>query len=400
MGDSQQTWSDSKVTLSADMQTRTIPITFSNRYLEYIQPMSSGTQQEQTPLRRFRRRVPDKLTAEPTPDVIITGIEGGQGLPLLLLHGFPQSSIAWLKILVRLMPHFTCIAMDLRGYGGSSKPSHYLGLERPPTDEEKRKEHDLYNECTMAKDCINMMDGLGYSKFLICGHDRGARVAHSVCALFPAAIIKAIFLDISPTLKMYQDTNMDFAQDYFHWFFLTQPYPLPEKCITSHPLEFMKRFMPIYKQLEGGAMLKYLDQLSDFRAVHSMCEDYRATLEIDYEQAQDDLEDNVRLMCPLKVLWAKRGILNDEDIPNKPLHDWKAVHGTGDVTGAPIDCGHFMLDEKPDEIARAMLAFFLAPYTQPPSDEDGDEGDEDVGKKKNKIELVVVNQAGESQRQV
>lgn len=313
---------------------------------------------EPRPLKVFKVRVADQLSATPGPDIMISGIEGGVGKPLLLLHGFPQSSVAWTQILDILQRSFRLIAMDLRGYGASSQPSIYLDSSRPPTDEERIKEHELYNEWTLAKDCVNLMEQFGYKQFGICGHDRGARVAHSVCTLFPHATIKAMFLDISPALQMYEDTNMRFAQDYFHWFFLTQPYPLPEKCITSQPLEFLKRFMPIYRQLNRETILHYLDQLSNFRAVHSMCEDYRATMAIDIEQAKDDLADNIKVKCPLRILWAKKGILHDPADPEKPLRDWIDVHKHGNVTGAAVNCGHFMLDEKPDEIAQAILAFF------------------------------------------
>ncbi|KAI5290329.1 hypothetical protein KEM54_001830 [Ascosphaera aggregata] len=337
--------------------------------------MSTGNSSTSSmhPLRAFRINVPDKLTATPGPTVQISGIQGGEGETVLLLHGFPQNCNAWVEIMRKLVDHFRVIAIDIRGYGNSSKPTYYLMQERPPTEEQKRMEHDLYSECVMAKDCINMLDELGIRKFYICGHDRGARVAHSVCALFPSAVRKAIFLDISPMLTMYDQTNKDFAQRYFHWFFLTQSYPLPEKCITSHPLEFLKNFMPNCYQLDHRLFLSYLHQLSDFRTVHSICEDYRATATIDYVQAQNDLAENVRLMCPLKVLWAKHGVLHDEDDPDGPLHDWLEVHDNDDVSGEALDCGHFMLDEKPDEIAKTIKEFFVDPGMDEEEEEEEEE---------------------------
>ncbi|MFM7442085.1 MAG: alpha/beta fold hydrolase, partial [Snowella sp.] len=159
-------------------------------------------------------------------EVKINLVRGGQGLPVLLLHGYPQTQVIWHKIAPKLAEEFTVIATDLRGYGDSDKP---------PTN----SDHSTYSKRTMARDQVAVMSQLGYEEFYLVGHDRGGRVAHRLCLDYPEKVKKLVLLDIAPTYDMYATTDREFATAYYHWFFLIQPYPLPETLITANPEYFL-----------------------------------------------------------------------------------------------------------------------------------------------------------------
>ena len=178
----------------------------------------------------------------------IHGVIGGSGPALLLLHGYPQTHAIWHKIAPQLAEHFTVVATDLRGYGRSSKPA---GLP----------DHSNYSKREMAADQVEVMRQLGFEKFNLCGHDRGARVAHRLAMDFPGSVEKLAVLDISPTLRMYEQTNMAFATVYYHWFFLIQPYPYPENLISNNPIAYLD-----HKISSGSAgMGPFTPEALDFR---------------------------------------------------------------------------------------------------------------------------------------
>ncbi|TVY34301.1 Fluoroacetate dehalogenase, partial [Lachnellula subtilissima] len=225
-----------------------------------------------------------------TPDVTIHGIKSGTGPPLLLLHGFPQTHHIWHKITPSLTPSFTVIALDLRGYGRSSKP---------PSSTQQN--HAPYSKSVMASDCITVMSSLGFKKFSICSHDRGARVAHKICVDSPESVERVMFLDIAPTLAMFEKTDMQFATAYYHWFFLIQPSPFPETLLMNEKGVFGARFFG------GGYGGKNEDKgicgfFEDGEGVHAMCEDYRAAATIDLEEARKDRGKGRKIMCPVRVL--------------------------------------------------------------------------------------------------
>ena len=143
---------------------------------------------------------------------------GGNGPPLLLLHGFPQTHVIWHKVAPQLAERYTLVMPDLRGYGDSDKPP-------------SQTDHAPYSKRTMALDAVELMRSFGFKRFFVCGHDRGGRVAHRLTLDHPQCVARLMVLDISPTLAMYERTTMDFAMLYYHWFFLTQPEPLPETLI-------------------------------------------------------------------------------------------------------------------------------------------------------------------------
>ncbi|MGH6622344.1 MAG: alpha/beta fold hydrolase, partial [Burkholderiaceae bacterium] len=223
---------------------------------------------------------------------------GGRGPPLLLLHGFPQTHAIWHKVAPILQQHFTLVMPDLRGYGDSDKP---------PSDEA----HAPYCKRAMALDMAELMRGLGHSRFFVCGHDRGGRVAHRLALDHPAAVAKLMVLDISPTLTMYEQTSMGFARDYYHWFFLIQPAPFPERLIGADPLFYLRAKFGGWGAKSGAVLdpraLAEYERCFTPEAIHAMCEDYRAAASIDLEHDRADAA--TRIACPLHVLWGERGVV-------------------------------------------------------------------------------------------
>ena len=276
----------------------------------------------------------------------IFGVKGGDGPPLLLLHGHPQTHLIWERCASRLAAHFTVIATDLRGYGASSKP-------------EGEPSHASYSKRTMAADQVAVMRHFGFERFLVCAHDRGARVAHRMALDHPDAVERLMLLDIAPTLAMYEQTDRTFATKYFHWFFLIQPEPLPEALIGANPDAYVERLM-------GGrhaglapfaphALDAYRAAVRQPGAVHAMCEDYRASATIDLEHDRMDIERGRKVSCPLRVLWGEHGVIAQ---CFDPLAEWRKV--AHDVSGRTLPCGHYIPEEAPDALLAEMFSFFEA----------------------------------------
>ena len=246
----------------------------------------------------------------------------------------------------RLAQTFTVIAIDLRGYGKSTKP---------PSDDE----HATYSKRAMAQDCVSVMSQLGFEEFYICAHDRGARVAHRLCIDYPSKVRKAIFLDIAPTLAMYSKTNFAFAKGYYHWFFLIQDVPYPETLILGAPEEFMKYQMGA-RQWQGTSAFteecyaSYVAMMKDGAGVHAMCEDYRAAASIDLEHHKADIEAKRHIQCPLLVIWGSHGMIEQAF---DAVKEWQDV-SSSTVEGKSFDCGHYIPEEQPDALLKDILAFF------------------------------------------
>jgi len=263
---------------------------------------------------------------------------------LLLLHGFPQSHAIWHKVAPRLAAHYTLVMPDLRGYGDSDKP---VG----PAD------HSTYSKRTMAADQVELMRGLGFHTYFVCGHDRGARVAHRLALDHPHAVRKLMLLDISPTLTMYERTTMEFATLYYHWFFLIQPAPLPEKLIGADPVFYLQRKIGAWGTgatdfFDPRAVAEYERCFKDPATIHAMCEDYRAAATIDLEH--DRADPQRRIECPLRVLWGAQGVVNRLFTP---IEDWQAK-ARMPVTGLATPSGHYIPEQVPELLSDEMLEFF------------------------------------------
>lgn len=268
-------------------------------------------------------------------------LTGGNGPPLLLLHGYPETHVMWHKIAAPLAQDFRLIIPDLRGYGDSM-------IVPGDTD------HYNYSKRRMAQDMAEIMTVLGHDKFMVAGHDRGGRVAHRLARDHRDRVQALSVLDICPTLDMYESTDMDFATAYFHWFFLIQPYDLPEKMIMSNPDQWMENCL---QKWSGGfdfgdAVLEYQKNFSSLERIHATCEDYRAAATIDLDH--DRVDRGEKLDIPLQVLWGERGVVGRKF---KPLQIWQ--HYTDQkVVGHAMPTGHFIPEEDPEGTCAALESFF------------------------------------------
>ncbi|HPV23837.1 MAG TPA: alpha/beta fold hydrolase, partial [Casimicrobium sp.] len=235
--------------------------------------------------------------------------------PLLLLHGHPQTHLIWHRVAPKLAEHFTLVAVDLRGYGDSDKPASDASVNHAP-----------YSKRVMAQDMVSVMQTLGFARFKVLAHDRGARVTHRMLVDHPTVVERATLLDISPTLAMYEQTNMEFARAYFHWFFLIQREPLPETMIEANPEFFIEKMMG---NRHAGLAAFAPEALAEYRRcihlpgiAHAICEDYRAAATIDLEHDRADRDAGRKVMQPLQVLWGENGVIEK---CFKPLEDWSRV---------------------------------------------------------------------------
>ncbi|MBV8625556.1 MAG: alpha/beta hydrolase [Herbaspirillum sp.] len=267
----------------------------------------------------------------------------GSGPALLLIHGHPQTHVTWRKIAPTLARRFTVVAPDLRGYGDSDKP------EGGPA-------HSHYAKRAMAADLAELMAALGQPRYAVVGHDRGARVAHRLALDHAQAVSRVALFDIAPTATMYARTDKEFATRYFWWFFLIQPYPLPERLIEADPEFFLRKHIDGQNKIAGAtepaAFAEYLRCYLDPRTRHAICEDYRAAAGIDLQH--DAADSDRRISAPVLALWGARGTVGAlYDV----LQTWreKAL----DVRGRALDCGHTLQEELPEEVL-AELDQFLA----------------------------------------
>ncbi|CAG2140107.1 Haloacetate dehalogenase H-1 [Cupriavidus campinensis] len=275
--------------------------------------------------------------------VAIHAVVGGEGPPLLLLHGHPQTHVIWHKVAGELARHFTVVATDLRGYGDSDKPA---GLP----------DHANYSKRTMAADQMAVMRALGFERFRVLAHDRGARVAHRLALDHPQAVEKLVTLDIAPTLAMYAQTSEAFARAYWHWFFLIRPAPFPETLIEADPDLYLRQTMGTRSAglapFTEAALAEYLRCLKLPGAAHGLCEDYRASAGIDLEHDRADAAAGRQVECEMLALWGADGAVGK---CFQPLEAWRKVARR--VTGHALPSGHYIAEEVPEQLLAEVLPF-------------------------------------------
>ncbi len=277
-----------------------------------------------------------------TKGVEINLVHGGCGPPLLLLHGYPQTHVMWHRIANQLFSHYHVVCPDLRGYGDSAKPT-------------SDADHSPYSKRAMARDMCAVMSSLGFEKFFIAGHDRGGRVAHRLILDHPQRVDKACVMDIAPTYHMFKEADQNFATGYYHWFFLIQSPPLPERLIGADPefflVEKLKRSSGPGAAFHPEAMAEYIRCFKNPATIHASCEDYRAAASIDLKHDAEDLHR--KLECPLHVLWGAKGFIHRT---YNVLDVWREY--AVEVTGKPLDCGHYLAEEAAKEVCAEFLVFF------------------------------------------
>ena len=282
-----------------------------------------------------------------TSGTTINLVHGGDGPPVLLLHGYPQTHVMWHKVAVLLADHFTVVAPDLRGYGNSGKP---------PSDGDL----SVYCKRTMAQDQVEVMAELGFQSYHVAGHDRGARVGHRMALDHPRRVKSFTSLDVVPSQAAFDSMDADLAFAWFHWHLMRQPAPLPETLISNSAKTYLDFLLESWTAVEGAiteeAYSEYLRCFSNPETIRGTCMDYRS-IELDLQH--DEADRGRKLTCPVLVLWAG-------NMAKRPgwqvgarlnmLDTWR--ERATDVRGGPIDCGHFLPEEAPDEVTNQLLGFW------------------------------------------
>ena len=271
---------------------------------------------------------------------------GGYGPPVLLLHGYPQTHVCWHHVAPALAEEFTVVVPDLRGYGDSSCPT-------------AGDEHVGYTKRAMAADMVAVMEALGFESFNVIGHDRGARVTYRMALDRPEAVTRMMSLDVVPTLDMWEGTDKTRAIGAFHWPFLAQPAPLPEKMIGADPEFFAAWLMRSWAapgfEFHPDAMSEYLRCFAKSDVIRATCADYRAGATIDHELDQRDLDSGRRISCPVHFLWGGDRSLGGPQGGADPLSVWR--RWADKVSGDAVNCGHFLPEEAPARVIAAARRF-------------------------------------------
>jgi haloacetate dehalogenase len=267
---------------------------------------------------------------------------GGTGPPVLLLHGYPQCMAMWARVAPKLAARYTVVCADLRGYGDSAKPRC-------------AQDRSNYSFRVFAEDQLGVMRLLGFDRFHMVGHDRGGRTGHRMALDHPAAVRSLTVMDIVPTFAMFTNTNRKVAQAYWHWYFLSQPEPFPERLIGADPDYFYETSLVGWGATRIGDF--EADMLAEYRRcwrqtdmIHGSCSDYRAAASVDLEHDGADIDRKVS--CPTLVLYGAAGAMAAlYDIPA----EWRGR--CTDVTDAAVPGGHFFVDQFPEETARIVGQF-------------------------------------------
>jgi haloacetate dehalogenase len=271
---------------------------------------------------------------------------GGQGPPLLLLHGFPETHLAWRDVAPRLARHHRVVCPDLRGYGESDKPPGDAG-------------HDQYSKRTMARDVLSLMANLGLPRFSAVGHDRGALVAFRAALDHPEAVEHLAVLDVIPTVDMWQSLTGVAGVFASHLYFLAQQADFPERLIAADPDLFFGHFLDTWPKVAGAipapVRRHYLNACATAAATHAICEDYRASAFVDPAHDEEARRAGRRLSMPVLAIWQDPGA---QTLPFEPKKVWQGWASRLQTQVLP--CGHFLPEEQPAEVAAALEGFLRA----------------------------------------
>ena len=282
-----------------------------------------------------------------TSGAVIRLRHGGSGPPLLLIHGNPENHVSWHKVASRLAESYHVVIPDLRGYGDSSLP-------------EPGHNHINYSFREMAADMVQVMATLGYEKFYVAGHDRGGRTVHRMCIDHPERILKVCLMDVLPNHFVWNNTSKDWVVRTWHWGFMAQPAPLPERMISAVSAEF---FLTSRMVIRGGTGLGFLteDALNEYircytlKTITGSCNDYRATATCDLEM--DTADKDKKVTQPLLLVWGARG--QSEERSEAFVNVWRD-YADNIVDSDPLQCGHYIQEEVPDQIYNHFIKFFRA----------------------------------------
>jgi haloacetate dehalogenase len=265
---------------------------------------------------------------------------GGSGAPVLLLHGHPQTHAMWHAVAPQLARRFTVVAPDLPGYGESTAP-------RTAPD------HAQASKRAMAADLVRLMSGFGFDEFVVAGHDRGGRVAYRLALDHPTVVKRLAVLDIVPTVDAWERADREWVLDYWHWAFLAQPEPVPEKLIAGDPDAYY--FHSNRSLFHPAALEDYLRAVHRSDVIHAMCEDYRAGASIDVHLDAGDRAAGRTIACPILALWSRTDLGRWHDV----LAVWRRwAADPSSVRGRELDVGHYLAEEAPDDVAGELERFF------------------------------------------
>ena len=274
---------------------------------------------------------------------------GGSGPPLLLLHGFPQTHMMWHRIAAQLAERFTLVIADLRGYGRSSSPLN-------------SEDNYTYSKRAMGRDFFNVMSALGHHRFMVCGHDRGGRVAYRMALDEPTRVSRMALLNIVTTYDMWKAFDAGLAMNGYHWTFLAQDHPMPETMIGANPQYYLDWTLASWtasrdlSAFDETALADYRQGFTQAERLYAVCNDYRAGWTYDRTADEKDRDEGRMIQCPLQVLWGSHGIPGKGDAG--PLELWQPW--CDQVSGGQVDCGHFLAEENPEGTLEGLVPFLEA----------------------------------------